>query len=63
MFRARSQSPADSYDVARLERDNVAQGFLDEVAHQNGMMPPGSRASLADGVEFGCSPSASMRQI
>jgi hypothetical protein len=40
---------ADSDDVARLERDNAAQGFLDDVAHRNGMMPPGSRASLADG--------------
>ncbi|MHB8885449.1 MAG: hypothetical protein ACYC5H_10265 [Methylovirgula sp.] len=39
---------ADSDDVARLKRDNAAQGFLDDVAHHNGMMPPWSRASLAD---------------
>jgi hypothetical protein len=32
---------ADSDDVARLKRDNAAQGFLDDVAHRNGMMPPG----------------------
>jgi hypothetical protein len=43
------EAAADSDDVARLKRDNAAQGFLDDVAHRNGMMPPGSRASLADG--------------
>ncbi len=39
---------ADSDDVARLKRDNAAQGFLDDAAHRNEMMSPGSRASLAD---------------
>jgi hypothetical protein len=28
-------------------------GFLNDVAHRNGMMPPGSRASLADGFVTG----------
>jgi hypothetical protein len=47
-LRAFLDSIADSDDVARLKRDDAAQGFLDDAAHRNGMMPPGSRASLSD---------------
>ena len=43
-----TRSMPDFDDAARLKRDNAARGFLDDAAHRNEMMSPGSRASLAD---------------
>ena len=39
---------ADSDEAARLKRDDCAQGFLDDAAPLNEMIPPGAPRLLAE---------------